>query len=985
LAEVTLNTSLAGKKFVLVDGSSLAFRSFFALFTSGLRTKAGQPTWAILGFFNALFDLIERYEPDMLAVCFDLSEPTFRHTEFADYKANRTEMPDDLAKQWPLIKEGVAVMGLPVYEIAGYEADDLIGTIAKQAESEQIKVMILTGDQDAFQLVDGSEQSIKVLMPSKTGLQLFGRQEVFDKLAVWPEQIVDYKGLSGDSSDNIPGVKGIGPKTAAQLLSLYGTISGIYENIDSISAKALKQKLIDGKTIAYTSRDLATIRLDVPLAFDFWHCHLSPPELEKVASFFSNLEFKSLVNRLPKVFTHFHHTSFDQTTEPASDHSATIKPSHENHRVTQLKLQTTVCLAERETENLDKQSLLDSQSITTPTPPIILVTDATVLAAMLEKLERANILAINVVTSGEQPIYADLLGFAFVFSEALTDLPASNSVAPSPKHAASTSEFYFVPLANQSLFESDYLPRNQIQEAFAPIFASASIAKIVFNLKASANALYANGYELKGVRFDPMLASYIIQSDEKHSLKDQALRVLHSLPSFLNEAYGNKKTIAYEKLPISEMAKLACSEALLSAQLSQVYKKEMAADQANLLFNMELPLATVLAKMEQSGVALDLPFLDAFSKELGSSIEKLKNEIYQLAGREFNISSTQQLQKILFEELGLASKAKTKTGFSTDAAVLESLKNEHTIVAKILDLRQLSKLRSTYVDALPKLISNKDGRIHGEFNQTTTSTGRLSSSNPNLQNIPIRTEIGSRMRRAFVPKERDAYLLSADYSQIELRLLAHMSEDPTLIDAFERNQDIHARTAGEIFDKPIEEVTPEMRRIGKTLNFALIYQQGAYATAQALGVTNKEASQFIDKYFKTYGNVRDFLDQTIEDARKSGYVETLWKRRRYFRFLNDRNDTLRRQEERAACNAPIQGSAADLIKLAMIALDQQLLVRKLKSQLILQVHDELVLEVPAAELEETKIAVEEAMLLGQPFRVPLKVDFGFGKNWMDAK
>jgi DNA polymerase-1 len=596
--------------------------------------------------------------------------------------------------------------------------------------------------------------------------------------------------------------------------------------------------------------------------------------------------------------------------------------------------------------------------------------------ALLARLSASEVFAMVVPTSGGQALYSTVMGYAFCLTDAFKLGQSKQLTRKLPEGQKASVELFFVPLAGEGLFNEGALPIEQVNEGLRPILASDSVGKIIYNAKAAANALHALRTTLGGVVFDPMLAGYVLQADEKHLLKDQAQRLLSEVPPRLLEALANRKGVGYEKMPSAQMAEIACDEALIATSLAEGFLAQLDAERSALLYDMELPLSAVLAKMEQSGIALDLPFLETFSRELTADINRLESEIFSLAGHPFNINSTQQLQKLLFEELGLSAKSKTKTGYSTDASVLESLKSEHPIIANILDFRQLTKLRSTYVDALPKLISNKDRRIHGEFSQIGTSTGRLSSSNPNLQNIPIRSEIGSRMRKAFVPGNANSYLLSADYSQIELRLLAQMSEDPTLIDAFERNQDVHARTAGEIFDKPIEAVTSEMRRVGKTLNFALVYQQGAFATAQALGITNKEASQFIEKYFTRYARVKTFLEKTISDAKVNGYVETLWKRRRHFRFLNDRNDMLRRAEERAACNAPLQGSAADLMKLAMISLDQELVKRKLSSKLVLQVHDELVLEVPEYELEEVKQVIETAMLQGQPFKVPLKIDIG---------
>jgi DNA polymerase-1 len=966
----------SGKRLVLIDGSSLAFRSFFALFTSGLRTKSGTPTWAVLGFFNSLFDLIERYTPEMLAVCFDLKAPTFRHEEFKEYKANRNEMPDDLSVQWPLLKQGIEVLGLPVYEQAGWEADDVIGTLARIAEELDMQVLILTGDQDAFQLVDENHQRIKILMPTKAGLQLFGRQEVFDKVGVWPEQIIDYKGLCGDTSDNIPGIKGIGPKTAVQLLTSYQTIEGIYKNIELVTAKALKQKLMEGEEVALASKRLATIRLDVPVDFDFDHCHLSPPNLEAVSNFFGELEFKGLVKRLPKVFENFRHAA---GPEPVKVKVGVSAAQEENTKITLETVESRY--EEAMPRQLDLLSLVPEKTIDIPERFAFQIADSREkLANLVAKITESKLVSLVIQTVGEQAIYATITGFAFAlprgkFKRKGEYLELVNGNGSSSQ----TAELFYVPIGS-----SPNLSAQDALDLLTPVLQDAGIAKVVHNGKALSNVLYNHDISLEGIVFDTMLANYIISPDDRHNLRDMAQRLLDYVPLRTGETAG-KKQPAFDKMPVETAAEFGCDEARLIILLTEKYLHQMDADQKYLLEEMELPLSAVLAKMEQAGVALDLPFLGDFSLQLNTEISQLESSIYALAGHGFNINSTQQLQVVLFEEIGLKTKSRTKTGYSTDASVLEALRDEHEIIPKLLDYRQLTKLRSTYVDALPKLIGKKDKRVHGEFNQAATSTGRLSSSNPNLQNIPIKSEIGSKMRRAFVPQKSDSVIISADYSQIELRLLAHMAEDPTLIDAFEKNQDIHARTAGEIFDIPIEEVSTEMRRVGKTLNFALVYQQGAFATAQDLKISTKEAAQFIEKYFSRYGKVRAFLDSTIQNAKRTGYVETIWKRRRYFKFINDRNEALRKAEERAACNAPIQGSAADLMKLAMIRLDKELSANKLSGKLILQVHDELLLEVPAVELEATKKVVEESMLLGQPFKVPLRVDLGVGKSWAETK
>jgi DNA polymerase-1 len=1009
-----------GKTLVLVDGSSLAFRSFFALFTSGLRTREGRPTWAILGFFNSLFELIEKYEPEMLAVCFDLAGPTFRHEEFEDYKAHRAEMPDDLASQWPLIKEGVAALGLPVYELAGFEADDVIGSMARLAEKNKINVLILTGDQDAFQLVDGDQQQVKVLMPGKGGLQIFGRDEVHQKLGIWPEQVTDYKGLCGDTSDNIPGIKGIGPKTAVQLLTQFNSIDGIYANLEEVKSKSLKQKLIDGREDAKASKNLATIRLDVPIQFDFDHCLLTAPSLPDVENFFKALEFKSTVARLPRIFSHFRQTApatrgpskgsrgAELPKPPQSIGSKEQAPSQamatssvtssatayqgepsgaeisgENQRQIQLTLGLTetrpadTTISTRPQASRDFTSAFEWQ----------IVESLSDLGKLVERLSRRSLVSFSVQASGSSWMNAEIYGYALAWSDGLMMngsakliVPAKDNSSPSSVHAA------YIPIKGLDALNDVGERMRQVNERLAPIFAHEKIGKVVYNAKQTLNILSTIDLNLDCIVFDPMLASYIVFPDEKPGLKEQSDRLFAYAPVRMTGAVGGRgKQVSIENIPAREVAQYAADDTRLALELARYYCPILDSDQNFLLKEMELPLSIVLAQMEQAGVALDLPYLANFSRELDGDIQRLESEIYKHANRPFNINSTQQLGKILFEELGLPAKTKTKTGYSTDASVLEALRSAHPIIEHILEYRQLTKLRSTYVDALPKLIWPRDSRLHGEFNQTATSTGRLSSSNPNLQNIPIRTEMGRRMRRAFVPGNKKSVLLSADYSQIELRLLAHMSQDETLIDAFTKDQDVHARTAGEIFDIPIDEVSDEMRRIGKTLNFALIYQQGPFATSQQLGISTKEASAFIAKYFSRYASVRSFLDSTIEKAKQTGYVETLWKRRRYFKYLNDRNEVLRRAEERAACNAPLQGSAADLMKLAMIKLDQQIKERKLSAKLILQVHDELVLEVPELEVDEVRGVVVDAMLMGQPLKVPLKVDVGVAKNWMETK
>lgn len=975
----------------LVDGSSLAFRSYFALIGQNLRRSDGFPTGALLGFFNSLFEMIEKYTPHCLAISFDLAKPTFRHEEFSDYKANRADMPDDLSAQWPVIKEGVQLLGIPLYEIEGYEADDVIGTVAKVAESKGMQVVILTGDQDTFQLLD---EKIQVLMPvTKEGIKTFGRQEVYDKLGVWPEQVIDYKGLVGDTSDNIPGVRGIGPKTAVQLLGEYQTVEGIYENLEKIKSASVKKKLEEGRESAFQSKNLATIRLDVPVAFDFDHCRLTLPEIEVVADYFRKIESSAILRRLPRILK-----AFNNGVEPNIEASL-LEPIGKSSRqkMSFRKGGSSVATAEPETEvattgggvAVAEQQRLDlvmpAKSIKVGplnAPEPLVVRTVAQLQELVAALSQQQLIALEVLTDSHQSCEGCVVGYAFAYD---TSARMTESLRPEISTKDPNVQTAYVPVTHK--MDPDQLPAAEVVAALKPILEDEKIGKISFNAKAELNALSLSGIHCKPVAFDPMLASYVINPDQSHKLKDQAARILeYNIPAAVDLIGTGKKQVTWDQLPVAGVARYAVDAARMSFLLAGWYAQQMDADQQELLWEMDLPLCAVLARVEQAGVKIDVPYFEKYATELRGELKRLEGEIFELSGHEFNINSPLQLQKVLFQELKLQPKGKTGSGaYSTDANVLEALASEHAIVQKILDYRQISKLNSTYCESLPQQVSAQDGRVHCELNQTTTATGRLSSTNPNLQNIPIKTEMGRRIRKGFIPSTPDHVLMSADYSQIELRLLAHMAGDEKLIEAFRRDEDIHTRTAMDIFHVSPNEVTAEHRRVGKTLNFALIYQQGAMATASQMGVSTKQAQEYIAKYFASYPKVRAFMEQTKIFAHQNSYVQTLWGRRRYFKNLKDRNDAVRKADERAACNAPLQGSAADLIKLAMIRLDKELTARHLGAKLILQVHDELVLDVPKTELEETKALVAECMGMDQPLQVPLKVDIGVGPNWMDAK
>lgn len=984
---------------VLVDGSSLAYRSFFALLTTGMRTKTGIPTWAVMGFFMSLFDMIDRQAPHMLAICFDVAAPTFRKEEFADYKANRQDMPDDLAAQWPLIKRGVEALQIPILEVVGFEADDVIGTVAIKAAREGRRVLILTGDKDAFQLVGDQDELIEVLMPGKNGLGSYKKAEVFAKMGVWPEQIIDYKALCGDNSDNIPGVKGIGPVTAVKLLSEFKTLEAIYENVDTLTSKSLKAKLIEGRESAFQSQRLARIVLDVPVEFSYEKCRLAMPDVEEAGKFFKSLQFRSIINRLPICLA----KSFSEKGEdvqalekklkgiinaievaPISYKDATGGDLPEfASGTTSEGLETTTPLRSKPPEAV--QPTIALPKIQGP-PAVTIISDEASFDQLIATLSKQSVFSLSIETDGTNSLNTDIVGWAFAWGTGIK-LEEDGSLFADADQLITELNSAYVPIRHRYIGVEQLTP-DLVTDRLKPLLQDKKIGKITQDAKFLLNVLSRIEVPIEPIVSDPMLASYIRDPDDKHSLRDQAERLLGYNANRITDLTGTgKKQIEIALIPVDKVAPFAADNARIGLELARYYAATFDEEQKYLLYQMDLPLSGVLARMEQAGVALDREYLKKLSEEMLIELTRLEKEIFEISGHTFNISSTQQLQKVLFDELGLKTKAKTKTGagYSTDASVLESLKDEHVIIPKILEYRHLTKLRSTYVEALPKDVLPHDSRLHGEFNQTVAATGRLSSSNPNLQNIPIRTELGRKIRRAFVTQNADSSLISADYSQIELRMLAHMSGDENLIDAFEKNQDIHARTAMEIFDVPLESVDKDMRGVGKTLNFALIYQQGPFATAQDLGISTKEAQAYIDKYFSRYPKVKVFMTKTIEEARINSYVSTLWGRRRYFANLQDRNTNVRRADERAACNAPLQGSAADLMKLAMLELDQQLRKTGSKAKLVLQVHDELVLEVPNSELETISEVVRKSMELNQPLAAPLRVDVSVGKNWIDAK
>ena len=889
------------KTLILIDGHALAFRQFFALERTGMKNSENQPTWAVYGFFKAIFDLLEKIHPDFIAVAFDVGRQTFRVEKYEEYKAQREAMPDTLRSQIGIICEGLQAFDIPIYTKEGFEADDVIGTISRIASESGNNTLILTGDQDSFQLID-REGTVKVLIPSKGELIEYDWNKVYEKLGVYPNQITDYKGLRGDTSDNIPGIRGIGEKTAQKLLNRYPNLEAVLEDCENITEKAVKQKICDGKDMAVLSKDLATIIRDVDVNFDINTASVTLPNLDKVSVFLRRMNFYTFIKNIDKILASFN----GESVEPQNLSIFASAPSKSSGDFIQQGL-----FSQAIKENIDDTDF-----------EYEIVTDNKIIDELIKK-ER---LAIKYYAKDDK-----------IESVAISDGEKS----------------YF--------FNKDFI------ENLRSIIENPNIKKLGYDTKSEYHLLLNNGFEPKGLEYDVLLASYVKDPNRKHTLDAQAL-------DFLNHIMCQPE----------DTEKYACDEAYTIYKLYEYWQKNLDEKEQKLVKDIEMPLTIVLAKMEHTGVAIDVNYLKELSDYMTEKLAELEDLIFQLAGESFNINSPKQVAEVLFDKLEL--KSKKKKSRSTSAEVLEELAQEYEICEYILEHRKFSKLKSTYTDSLPTLISKRDNRIHTTYNQALTVTGRLSSSNPNLQNIPIRTEEGNKIRSAFCAEDKENWLiLSADYSQIELRLLAHVSGDEHLIQAFKSGEDIHTMTASKVYGVKVDEVTKEMRRSAKAVNFGIVYGQSKYGLAKNLGITNAEAQAFIDKYFETYPGVNEYMRREVAFVNQYGYVETIFGRKRYLAAeLASPNYQIREFAQRAAINQPLQGTAADLIKMAMIDVDKKLSEGNFKTKMIMQVHDELIFEVPKEELEDVKSLVLKSMELGQPLRVPLDVDINYGVTWKEG-
>ena len=888
------------KTLILIDGHALAYRQFFALERTGMKNSENQPTWAVYGFFKSIFDLLAKIHPDYIAVAFDVSRRTFRTEKFEAYKANREAMPDTMRSQLSIICEGLKAFDIPIITKEGFEADDIIGTISKNASEKGDNTLILTGDQDSFQLID-KEGTVKVLIPSKGELIEYDWNKVYEKLGVYPDQVIDYKGLRGDTADNIPGIRGIGEKTAQKLLNRYKHLEDVLADCDNIPEKAVQKKICEQKDIAILSKDLATIVRDVELDFDIDTATVTLPKIDDVSAFLRKMQFYTFIKNIEKILTSFNPDAKIEVNENLNLFNQTQQQDNMQ--------QSLFAQAIKETEEDVKLEFKVADS-----------SNVNVILAQLEKAER--------------------IAMKFYSNEG--------------KLAA----------ASVSDGENFFFDTNEV-EKLKPIIENPNIKKIGFDAKSDYHLLLNNGYTLKGLEYDVLLASYVKDPNRKHTLEAQAL-------DFLNHIILSNE---------SEIGK--CDEAHTIFRLYEYWQKNLDEREQKIVNEIEIPLTLVLAKMEHTGVAIDCEYLKELSSYMTEKLAELEDLIYQLAGEPFNINSPKQVAEVLFDKLEL--KTKKKKSRSTSADVLEEMAQEYEICEYILQHRKFAKLKSTYTDALPTLISKKDGRIHTTYNQALTVTGRLSSSNPNLQNIPIRSEEGNKIRSAFCAMDKEnSLILSADYSQIELRLLAHVSGDEHLIHAFTSGEDVHAMTAAKVFGVELKDVTKEMRRRAKAVNFGIVYGQSKYGLAKSLGITNAEAQEFIDKYFETYPKVKEYMNNEVEFVAQNGYVETAFGRKRYLASeLHSSNYQIREFAQRAAINQPLQGTAADLIKIAMIRVDKA--IDKMKTKMIMQVHDELVFEVPKDELEQLKSIILDCMALkDQNLKIPLDVDINYGTSWKEG-
>ena len=948
------------ERLFLIDAMAMIYRAYFAMVSRPLINSKGKNTSAVFGFVNSLIKIIDEEEPDHFAVCFDTEQPTFRHKEFPPYKAQRQEIPTDMPWQIDKVKEIVKAFDIPLIEVGGYEADDIIGTLVTQAEKENVKSYMVTSDKDFMQLVSNNVflyKPIRNLYGNKvTEIEIIDKKGVEKKFGVTPDKVIEVLGLMGDTSDNIPGIKGVGEKTAKVLIQEFGSIDNLYKNIDKVSKPKLKENLLKYKKDALLSRKLVTIITDVPLKKNFHQLNMKDYDKDNLIEIFEDLEFKSLVKKLKDP------SKAPKKKKPKEEEK--VKISIKGQKIQDIKVDIP-------------ETQIKLQTIANVKHNYYTIKNHNDYNRFIKKLSEQELVSFDTETDSLNSMNTNLVGFSVAYKE---------------------TEAFYVPVygsfqsedkVEETLFATEQtgVEINFAIEKLKPILENNKIRKVGQNIKFDYIVMRNYGIEMENLFFDSLVGAYVLSPEGNHDMDSLSNKYLSYAPIPIEELIGKGKSqITMDKVKLEKVSEYAAEDADVTLQLFHRLKYELQKiNNYKLCSEIEFPLIKVLAEMQYDGIKVDENVLKIIDRELVKLISEYEQQIYDLAGEKFNINSTQQLGNILFEKLKLPPVRKTKTGFSTDVRVLEELKYHHNIASVIVDYRMLTKLKSTYVEGLIKAINKKTGRIHTSFSQVIASTGRLSSMNPNLQNIPIRTEAGRSIRKAFVPKDKDFILLSADYSQIELRIMAHYSDDENLINAFKKGRDIHNETAMKVFEvKNKKDVTDNMRRKAKEVNFGIMYGIGAFGLANRLEIKNSEAKDIIDKYFNEFPKVKEYMERTKKFARENGYVETLMGRRRYLTQINNQNANVRAEDERAAINMPIQGTAADMIKIAMINIYNTFRKHELNSRMLLQVHDELVFEVKSSELEEVSKIVSRDMRNAIKLNVPIEVEIETGKNWYDA-
>jgi len=949
------------KRLFLVDAYALIFRGYYAFIKNPRINSKGEDTSAIMGFMNSLLDVIKRERPDHLAVCFDKGGSADRVEMFEAYKANRDETPEGIKTAVPYIMDILKAMHIPIMVKEGYEADDVIGTLSRQAEKEGFKTYMVTPDKDFAQLVTENIFMYKPVFGG--GYETWGIPEVQKKFEVTdPLQVIDFLGMMGDASDNIPGLPGVGEKTAKKFLAAYGSMENLFANTHELKGK-MKEKVEASKELGILSKKLATIMLDVPVEFDAKDFELDHPDIEKVKDIFTQLEFRRLTDNFLKTFATEAKTTPSAnekvSTSTSSSNSISTSTSTSNVGAGQFSLFGTSTTLSDQDETISEYTRKTAE---TTSHFYQSVASGMATKLFIKNLMNQPSVCFDTETTGLNPLTAELVGISFSWE---------------------TGKGFYVP------FPEDKNEAQELIEQLRPFFESETIEKIGQNLKYDIKVLAKYNIQVKGKLFDTMLAHYLINPDMRHNMDVLAETYLNYSPISIAELIGKKgkNQLSMREVPLEKQTEYAVEDADITLQLKEHFEKELGEANTQKLFDeIEIPLLRVLADMELEGINLDTTFLNSLSEDLNNDISTLETKIYEAAGEEFNIASPKQMGIILFEKLKLVDKPKkTKTGqYATSEDILSYLAKDHEIIQNILEYRGLAKLKSTYVDALPLQVEESTGRVHTDYMQTVAATGRLSSNNPNLQNIPIRTERGRQVRKAFIPRNDDYTLLAADYSQIELRIIAALSEEENMIEAFKNGEDIHASTASKVFNVPLSEVTREQRSNAKTVNFGIIYGVSAFGLSNQTDLSRSEAKELIETYYKNYPKLRAYMSEQVDFARDNGYVQTVLGRRRYLKDINSRNAVVRGAAERNAVNAPIQGSAADIIKIAMIHIYKKFQEGNYKSKMLLQVHDELVFDVYKPELDTIKTLVKTEMENAFKLKVPLDVDLDIGDNWLEA-